>query len=80
MTYTLLSGWTISHLENHIDTFSENRFIQNESLDLLKTLYNILNPKDDFLRNALQRRAKSDPKINQLIEDLEASKKDLQKS
>jgi hypothetical protein len=79
MTYTLLSGWTTSHILNHIDTFSENRFIHNESLELVKALCNILNPADDFLRKAFERRAKSDPKINQLIEELETSRKNLQK-
>ena len=32
-TYLLLSGWTTSHFRNHAETYSENRFIQNESLE-----------------------------------------------
>ena len=66
-TYLLLSGWTTSHFLNHVDTFSENRFIQKESLDLVITLYNILNPQEGFLYSTFQRHAKSNPKINQLV-------------
>ena len=29
--YTLLAGWSINHFKNHVDIYSENRFIQNES-------------------------------------------------
>ena len=71
LTYGLLSGWTTSHFLNHMDTFSKNRFINKESLDLIYTLYNILKPPEGFLRNALQREAESRPEINQLIKDLE---------
>ncbi len=49
---TLLAGWSINHFKNHVDIYPENRFIQNESLDLTKILYNILNPEENFLRNA----------------------------
>ena len=73
-TYYLLSGWTTSHFRNHTDIFSENRFIQNESLDLVKVLYNILDPPNHFLESVLGREAKNNPKIDQLMKVLEASK------
>jgi hypothetical protein len=75
LTYRLLSDWTTMHFLNHMNTFSKNRFIKKESLDLINTLYNILNPPEGFLRNALQREAESRPEINQLIKDLEATGK-----
>lgn len=75
LTYGLLSGWATSHFLNHMNSFSKNRFIKKESLDLINTLYNILKPPEGFLRNALQREAGSHPEINQLIEDLESSGK-----
>jgi hypothetical protein len=75
LTYELLSGWTTSHFLNHMNTFSKNRFIKKESLDLINTLYNILKPPEGFLRNALQRETESRPEINQLIKDLEMSGK-----
>ena len=74
ITYYLLSGWTTSHFRNHAETYSENRFIQNESLDLVKVVYNILDPPDHFLQNVFGREAKNNPKIDQLMRVLEASK------
>lgn len=73
-TYYLLSGWTTTHFRNHADTYSENRFIQNESLDLVKVLYNILDPPNNFLQSVLGREAKNNPKIDQLVRVLEALK------
>jgi hypothetical protein len=73
-TYHLLSGWTTSHFRNHAEKYSENRFIQNESLDLVRVLYNILDPPNNFLQNVLGREAKKNPKIDQLMRVLEASK------
>lgn len=80
LTYRLLSGWTTAHFLNHVQTFSKNRFIQSESLDLVKTLYGILNAQAGFLQNVLGREAKSDPEINQLIKVLEASRNESRKS
>jgi hypothetical protein len=76
-TYYLLSGWTISHFRNYAQTYSENRFIQNESLDQVKVLYNILDPPKDFLQYVLGKEAKNDPKIDRLVRVLEASKDTL---
>jgi len=73
ITYNLLCGWTTSHFRNHAETYSENRFIQNESLDLVRVLFNILDPPNYFLQNVFGREAKKDLKIDQLMRVLEAS-------
>jgi len=72
-THYLLSGWTTSHFRDYADTYSENRFIQNESLDLVRVLYNILDPPKHFLQYVLGREAKRDPKIDLLVRVLEES-------
>lgn len=75
-TYRLLAGWLVDHFfAEYVDKYSENRFIQNESLNLAKILYNILNPAENFLRDAMRIPANRDPKVNQLILELEASRK-----
>jgi hypothetical protein len=40
---------------------------------LLKTLYNILNPDENYLQNVLRRRAKNNPRLAAIIENLESS-------
>lgn len=68
MTYRLLAGWLIDHFfAEYMDKYSENRFIQHESLDLAKTLYNILNPEQNFLRNAMRIHATRDPKVTCML-------------
>ena len=70
--YRLIAEWTTTHFLNHVDSFSKNRFIQSESLDLVKTLYRILNPNTGFLQNQLGIEAKSNPEVNELINVLES--------
>jgi hypothetical protein len=75
-TYRLLAGWLVDHFfAEYTDKYSEDRFIQRECLDLAKILYNILNPEDNFLQNAMRIPASRDPKVNQLIQELETSRK-----
>jgi hypothetical protein len=73
-TYWLLSGWMTAHFQHHTDIYSMNRFIQHESLGLVKTLYNILNPGQNFLDNVLGRHAKNNPKLNELVKVLESKR------
>jgi hypothetical protein len=72
-TYRLLSGWMTANIENHVNILSKNRFIQNESSELTKNMYNILNPDQNYLQNIFKRRAKSNPKLAEFIQSLESS-------
>jgi hypothetical protein len=72
-TYVLLSGWMRSHIGNHVDMFSKNRLIQEESLNLTTNLYNILNPEKNYLQNMLKRKAKADSEVAAFIQALESN-------
>lgn len=50
-TYRLLSSWMMTHIGNHVDSFSKNRFVEKESLELIKNMFHILNPEQNYLQN-----------------------------
>jgi hypothetical protein len=72
-TYRLLSSWMMTYIGNHVDSFSKNRFVQKESLELIKNMFHILNPEQNYLQNVLKRKAKTDSEISTFIQGLEAS-------
>jgi hypothetical protein len=69
-TYRLLSGSMEAFIGRYVDSYSKNRFIQNESFEVLKNLYYIQEPEESYLQSLLKGKAKTDPEVGTFIQAL----------
>lgn len=72
-TYDLLSGSIEAYIGRHVDSYSKNRFIQSESFEVVKNLYHIQKPEENYLQSLLKRKTKNDPEVATFIQTLKSS-------
>ena len=66
-----LSGRTFSYFSMFAPPEKLNKFIQNESIGLVESLYSILSPSKDFLIQEMGRWASKNPKVKEQLKFLE---------
>ena len=66
-----LTGRTITFFLNYTPPEQKNKFIQSESIEMVKSLHGILNPSKEFLRWSFGVQAR-DPKVKQQLDFLES--------
>ncbi len=71
-TFDQLTGRTIAYFLNYAPPIQKNKFIQSESVEMVKSLYEVLNPATEFLKLAFGEQAKRDSHVRQQLDFLES--------
>ncbi len=65
-----LTGRTMAYFLNYAPPIQKNKFIQSESVEVVKSLYKILDPSTEFLKMAFGLQANRDPTVRQQLDYL----------
>jgi hypothetical protein len=66
-----ISGHAVSYFMNFAPPTQLNKFIQNESIGLVESLYSILSPPKGFLARTMEKKANRDPNVKEQLKFLE---------
>lgn len=67
-----LTGRTIAYFLNYAPPVQKNRFIQSESIEIVKSLCRVLSPSPEFLKLAFGEQATRDSVVKQQLDYLES--------